>query len=53
MPRPPDTTIEASVNSGRPPFTAGVDAVTVASFALSEIATANSDTAGLEATATA
>jgi len=52
VPRPPETTTEASVNSGLPPFTAAVALVIVANFAASEILTANSSTAGVDDAAT-
>ena len=45
VPRPPETTTDASVKSGRPPLTTGAALVTVASFDESESVTANSSTA--------
>ena len=46
VPRPPETTIEASVNSGRPPLTAGCVDVTTPSLAASEIVGVKSSVVG-------
>jgi hypothetical protein len=47
VPRPPETTIEASVNSGRPPFTTGWVDVTTPSFDASEIVGVKSSVVGV------
>ena len=47
MPRPPETTIFASVNSGRPPFTTGCVDVTTPSFDASEIVGLKSSVVGV------
>ena len=44
MPRPPETTIAASVISGRPVFSRGWEATIFAVLAASEIVAANSST---------
>ena len=46
MPRPPETTIFASVNSGRPPLTGGCDEEIAESFAASLISALAFSTAG-------
>ena len=51
-PRPPDTTMAASVSSGRPPLVAAVCPVTVAFVAASDSVTDTSVRAGVVAAAT-
>ncbi len=52
MPRPPETTTDASVKSGRPPLTTGVALVIVASFDESESVFSNSSATAEDVAAT-